>query len=156
MIADTLAQSGRYLTLSPHFAAAFEFLRHLPADQATGRVDLDGDHCFALVQTYTTKPLAEAKFEAHKKYIDIQYIQAGQETLLWAPLSTLAETTQPYREDNDIAFFGTPARVVPVHLLAGDFVIFFPQDGHAPGVASAGPTEVRKVVIKIRATAVTA
>ena len=74
----------------------------------------------------------------------------------WAPLSTLAETTQPYREDNDIAFFGTPARVVPVHLLAGDFVIFFPQDGHAPGVASAGPTEVRKVVIKIRATAVTA
>lgn len=151
MITDTLAQSQRYLSLSPRFAAAFEFLKSMPADQPLGRFDIDGDDCFALVQTYTTKPIAEGKFEAHRKYIDIQFIQAGHETILWTPLSTLTKTTEPYTAVKDIAFFATPAHVVPIQLRAGDFTIFFPEDGHAPGLEYNGSAEVRKTVIKIRA-----
>ena len=151
MIADTLSQSHRYTALSPRFAAAFEFLQRLPADQPLGRHDLDGDNCFALVQTYATKPLAEAKFESHRKYIDIQFIQTGSETLLWSPLAALTKITEPYDAEKDIAFYATPPQVTPINLRAGEFTIFFPEDGHAPGLAYNSLAEVRKVVIKIRA-----
>jgi len=151
MIADTLCQIHRYQALSPRFPAAFEFLKKLPADIALGRHEIEGDNCFALVQAYTTKPLAQAKFEAHKKYTDIQFIQAGRETLLWSPLAALTQVTQPYAEEKDVAFFAMPPQVTPVNLRAGEFTIFFPEDGHAPGIECAGMTEVRKIVIKVRA-----
>ncbi len=151
MIVDALTQCGRYTALSPRFAAAFDFLKQLPADKVSGRYSIDGDDCFALVQSYNTKPISEGKFEAHRKYIDIQFIQAGRETILWTPLAQLTKTTEPYAAEKDIAFFATPAHVTPIQLHAGEFTIFFPEDGHAPGLEYAGSTEVRKTVIKIRA-----
>jgi YhcH/YjgK/YiaL family protein len=150
MIADTLAERRRYSSLSPRFAAAFDFLEQLPGDVALGRHDLDGDNCFALVQTYTTKPLAQAKFEAHQQYIDIQFIQSGTETLLWTPLSALTVTTQPYAAEKDVAFFATPSQFTPLILRAGEFAIFYPTDGHAPCLECGTANEVRKVVIKVR------
>jgi YhcH/YjgK/YiaL family protein len=150
MIVDALTQCSRYTTLSPRFAAAFEFLRTLPADKPLGRYELDGDNCFALVQGYATKPAAQATFESHERYIDIQFIQSGQETLLWAPRAAL-KITQPYNAEKDVAFYALPLRTTPLNLCAGEFAIFFPEDGHAPGLESGSRTEVRKVVIKVRA-----
>jgi YhcH/YjgK/YiaL family protein len=151
MITDTLAQHRRYHSLSPRFAAAFQFLETLPPDAALGRHEIDGDNCFALVQAYSTRPLTQAKFEAHRKYIDIQFIQSGREAMLWSPLAALTETTTPYAEERDVAFFATPAHFITTNLQAGEFVIFFPTDGHAPCLEFQGLTEVRKAVIKVRA-----
>jgi YhcH/YjgK/YiaL family protein len=151
MITDTLAQHRRYTGLSPRFAAAFEFLQKFSARQPDGRHDLDGDNCFALVQSYTTRPLAEAKFEAHRQYVDIQFIQAGRESILWSPLAALTQVTEPYVAERDIAFFANPPHWTSVKLHAGQFTIFFPADGHAPGIECDGATEVRKIVIKVRA-----
>jgi len=150
MIADTLAQCRRYTALSLRFTAAFQFLQQLPADKPTGRYPLDGDDCFALVQSYATKPLAEAMFEAHRKYIDIQFIQDGREAILWSPLDALTETLQPYDAQKDIAFYGIPAQVTSINLRAGEFAVFFPDDGHAPGLEYNAPGDVRKIVVKIR------
>jgi len=150
MIADTFEQRRRYTSLSPRFATAFEFLENLPAGQPDGRYDIDGDNCFALVQTHTTRLAAQAMFEAHRRYIDIQFIQAGRETIFWSPLAALTQVTQPYVAEKDITFFAHPPHRTPIHLHAGQFTIFFPEDGHAPGIECAGPAEVRKVVIKIR------
>ena len=150
MVTDTLAQCCRYTGLSPRFAAAFEFLEQLPASQPAGRHDLDGDHCFALVQSYTTRPLAAAKFEAHRQYVDIQFVRSGRETILWSPLATLTQVTGPYVAERDIAFFANPPHWTPLRLHGGQFAIFFPADGHAPGIECDGATEVRKVVIKVR------
>ena len=149
MIADTLEQRRRYTGLSPRFAAAFEFLEKLPASQPDGRQDIDGDNCFALVQSYTTRPQAQGTFEAHQRYSDIQFILSGVETMLWAPLATL-QVTQPYRAEKDIALYAMPAQTTPLNLRAGEFAIFFPEDGHAPGLECGGPSAVRKVVIKVR------
>lgn len=150
MISDTLDQRRRYTSLSPRFAAAFEFLEKLPASQPLGRYDLDGDNCFALVQSYTTKPHDQAKFETHRQYIDIQFMQAGCETMLWTPLAALAQVTQPYLPERDVIFYATPPQMTPITLGTGQFVIFFPTDGHAGGLENGGPAEVRKVVIKVR------
>jgi biofilm protein TabA len=149
MITDLLEQTPRYRDLSPRFAAAFEFLRTAPGDLPTGRHDIDGDHCFALVQAYRTRPLAQARFEAHRRYADIQFIQSGAETILWAPLSTLTHEIEPHAAERDIAFFANPPHWTPIRLVAGYFSIFFPQDGHAPCLDIDGPGEVRKIVIKV-------
>jgi len=150
MIADTLDQRHRYTGLALRFAAAFEFLEKLPASQPAGRYDIDGNNCYALVQGYTTRPLAQAMFEAHRQYSDIQFLQAGRETLLWAPLAALTQVTQPYAAEKDIAFFANPPHWTPINLYAGQFAVFFPEDGHAPGLECSGQAEVRKVVIKVR------
>jgi biofilm protein TabA len=151
MITDMLAQYHRYTSLSPRFAAAFKFLETLPTGQPDGRCDIDGDNCFALVQTYPSKPAAEAKFESHRQYIDIQFIQAGRESILWAPLAMLTQVTEPFTDGRDIAFYANPPHWTPINLTAGCFTIFFPEDGHAPGITCNGSGEVRKVVIKVRA-----
>ena len=93
MIFDTLENSTRYESLNSRFAMAFAYLRTVDGTQKLGRHDLDGDACFALVQTYETKPHEGAKFEAHRKYIDVQFIHRGRETILWAPLSSMKEET---------------------------------------------------------------
>jgi YhcH/YjgK/YiaL family protein len=151
MISDTLEQCRRYASLSLRFAAAFEFLEKLPVNKPAGRYDLDGDNCYALVQAYTTKPLDQAKFETHRQYIDIQFIQTGRETMLWSPLAALTQVTQPYLAERDVIFYATPPQMTPINLGEGQFVIFFPTDGHAGGLECGGPSEVRKVVIKVRA-----
>ena len=52
MVLDTLPNAARYESLNSRFAKAFAFLRTVDGTQELGRHDLDGDHCFALVQTY--------------------------------------------------------------------------------------------------------
>jgi len=153
MITDTLSQCARYFSLSPRFAAAFEFLKNIPADKPAGRYELDGDNCFALVQSYNTKPFEKATFESHQRYIDIQFIQSGIETMLWAPISTL-KITQPYVAEKDVMFYATPrtpSQMTAINVHPGEFTVFFPEDGHAPGIECGSSCELHKVVIKVKA-----
>ena len=150
MILDTLDQWPRYATLSPRLPAAFRFLETLPADLPDGRHPLDGDNVFALVQTYQTKTPGAVVFEAHRTYLDIQFLQRGAETILWAPLTTCGTVTEPYRPETDAAFFAPTPHHIALALQAGQFAMFFPTDAHAPGLVLDQPATVRKIVIKVR------
>src|SRR2546423_457006 len=77
---------------------ALEYLCRFEAHLKPGRYDLDGERVYALVQQYTTKPVEQSQFEAHRRYIDVQYVHAGRETILWAPIATLGTVTMPYDE----------------------------------------------------------
>jgi biofilm protein TabA len=149
MVLDTLPNAARYETLNSRFAKAFAYLRTVDGTQELGRHDLDGDHCFALVQTYETKPLEKAKFEAHRKYIDIQFIQSGRETILWAPLDTMKEEMMAYSDEKDAALWKLTADTTPVHVSAGHFAILWPEDAHAPCIERERPEQIFKVVIKV-------
>lgn len=149
MIQDTLDNSARYEALNSRFAKAFAFLRTVNGTKALGRHDLDGDHCFALVQTYETKPLEMAKFEAHRKYIDVQFIYSGRETILWAPLAEMKEETLAYSEEKEAALWKLVPDVTELHMSAGQFAILFPQDAHAPCVEWGKCEPVFKVVVKV-------
>ncbi len=149
MIQDTLDQSARYELLSPRFAQAFAFLRTVDGTQALGRHEIAGDDVFALVQQYTTKPQSSALFEVHRKYIDVQFLYSGRETILWAPLATMTEETMAYDPSKEAALFKLVPDVTALHLSAGHFAILYPQDAHAPCVEWELPTEVFKVVVKV-------
>ena len=87
---------------------------------------------------------SEARLEAHRKYIDIQYVIAGVEEMGWNARIRCQQPHGQYDAEKDIEFFAdTPNSYVTVH--PGEFVIFFPDDAHAPLI---GRGEVHKVVIK--------
>ncbi len=150
MILDCLPQWRRYATTLPGLAKAFEYLQTLDAGCPNGRYELDGDRMYCLVQRYRTKPREQAAFEAHRKYVDVQFMLAGRETILWAPLAALTTVTQPYDSSRDIGFFAPVTGVTPVQLGVQQFAILFPEDGHAPGVEADGAVEVVKAVVKVR------
>ncbi|MCF3650483.1 YhcH/YjgK/YiaL family protein [Synoicihabitans lomoniglobus] len=151
MILDSLAHWGQYRWLSPHFPSAFAFLETITADAAVGRHEIAGDDVFAFVQQHETKLVETCRFEAHRQYLDIQYILRGREIMHWAPLPTLTEVTMPFDADKDAALYARSIPGVPVPVLAGQFTIFFPGDGHIPSCAwDDVPAEVLKVVVKVR------
>jgi len=148
MIIDRLENAEQYYDMHPAFAQAFAFLSRsdlaqLPAE----RHDIDGDDLFCSISNGPGRPRSEANLEAHRKYIDIQYVIAGREEYGWKPTSDCRVVHTPYDADKDIGFFKDPPQTwteVPV----GSFVIFFPEDAHAPLV---GEGQIHKAVLKIAA-----
>ncbi|MGD0551609.1 MAG: YhcH/YjgK/YiaL family protein [Sedimentisphaerales bacterium] len=150
MILDRIDNTRLYIGLHAGFAKAFEILTDKTlAKKEDGKYAVDGEKIYYTLQRYTTKLLSEGKLEAHRKYIDIQFLLEGQELLGYAPLKglTIAEVYNPQK---DIAFFNTPKEITKVKLEPGLFCILFPDDAHLSCLQLAGPTEVRKVVIKIQ------
>ena len=148
MVTDTLENAKRYYGLGERIATALKYLqKHDGTQLPLGKTPIEGDLIFALVQDNTTKPRAEGMWEAHRKYIDVQFVAAGIEQMGWAPVAGLTEK-KPYDAEADYALFDGPGNLVTVP--AGSFTIFFPGDGHIPGVAlNDQPSAVRKIVIKV-------
>lgn len=149
MILDALPLWHRYAALHPGFARAFAFLEGVTPATADGRHEIDGDAVYALVQRYQTRPAAGMQMEAHRRYIDIQFIVRGREVINWAPLATLSEVTLPYDATKDAGLFAAVTHMVPVRLATGQFAILFPDDAHAPCCAWDAPEDVVKVVVKV-------
>jgi len=150
MILDQLAHSRQYTALSPRFQAAFAFLDKFDGTAAPGKYEIDGTNLYALVQKYTTKPAAGRQYEAHLKYIDIQYVHSGRETILWAPLPALKQPAIPYDEKSEAAMYNLIPEGFDINLSAGLFTILFPGDGHVPATVWGSPSEVSKVVVKVK------
>jgi biofilm protein TabA len=149
MILDTLPLWRCYAAVNPRLARGFEFLQKLPADPAIGRHEIDGDAVYALVQRYQTRPVEQMQFEAHRRYIDIQYLASGREVIQWAALESLGDATKPYDAVTDAALFALTPDMLPVQMRAGQFAILFPDDAHAPCCAWGDPADVLKVVVKV-------
>jgi YhcH/YjgK/YiaL family protein len=150
MILDRLEHAWMYRPLSVEIARALDYLQQTNlAELADGRYELDGDRLFAIVQRYRPKPLTEAMWEAHRRYIDVQYVVTGCERMGCTFLRDDLPVRQPYDAQKDIIFFDTQGDFVTVP--AGSFTIFAPHDIHAPSlVANAGDpqAQVCKVVMK--------
>lgn len=150
MILAPLRDSTRCAVLGAGFALAFEYLRGFEAGTVTdGEHPIRSDEVFARVQTYETSPATGRRFEAHRRYADVQFVAAGSERILYAPTGALSLDV-PYDAAPDVAFFADPSTSSSLLLRVGDFAIFFPEDAHKPGCMAGGRHAVRKVVVKVR------
>jgi YhcH/YjgK/YiaL family protein len=147
MIVDQLDNWPRYSWPNLAFAQAFEALAALRPDVPAGKTALSGDDVFFMVQDYETKPAAEF-FEAHRLYADIQILLEGRERILWTPAPEGLTVTTPYEPDAE--FYAPTPEAASLVLEPGRFAVFFPWDGHAPGLAASDPAPVRKAVAKVR------
>lgn len=152
MIFDNLKNIDFYKSLGvgDRYAKAIDWLKTQDLDNLeVGKYEIDGSDVYALVQSYETIPKANAVFEAHEKYSDIQFIISGCELMSYAPIEVLVPTG-PYNPEKDIIKYDDSVEGVEIPVTAGEFAIFFPWDGHQPKAAVEEPEAVRKIVIKIR------
>ena len=132
--------------------AGLEFLER--ADLAAlpdGRHAIRGDEVYALVMRAPSKSPADARFESHRDYIDIQYLLSGDETMGVLPIEELTGAT-PYDSSKDIVFYATPSKYPVLRLPPGHFAVFFPPDGHQPMCHGGAPGQLHKAVVKVRVT----
>lgn len=150
MILDRLTNADLYRGFHSRIAAALDWLRSTDlARLPLGKADIDGERVFALVQEYIPKAMELGKFEAHRRYWDVQYVSSGEERIGWASLDSMT-LFESYCAERDVAFFTGSGSFLRV--FAGSFAIFGPHDVHMPGIAPehqnpAAP--VRKVVVKV-------
>lgn len=144
MVLDRLCESKRYENLHPRFAEAFEFLRNA-ADKPCGRYEL-GDNMFVNISDVATHEPGTGMFEAHRRYIDIQYLFDGHSAFVWAhtPELTVKKT---YDEAADIEFLEGPGAAIPVR--GGDFYILYPSDAHEPHQTHGAADSYRVAVVKV-------
>lgn len=147
MILDSLQNSSAVESLHPNFKKAFEYIRNNDLSKVeAGKIVLEGDDLFITVADIKGKEHTAARIEAHREYIDIQIPLNGVETMGYLPLSSCNSVETPFNEEKDIIFFhDKPSTFVDV--TPGQFVIFFPEDGHAPGI---GEGAIRKLIVKVK------
>ena len=150
MIFDNIRNCKLYYGANEKFEKAFEFIKKATDENyPVGKYELDGDSLYAMVQEYTTKPKSEAKYEAHEKYIDIQYMLSGIEEIAVFDIGG-AEIEDEYNPEYDAAFYKAKEKMTVSVLEAGDFGIFYPNDIHRPGISYKENLPVRKIVVKVR------
>lgn len=149
MVYDKIDNIDIYKGLSSDIYEALKFLQHLAPDVETGVYELS-PRVKAIVSEYETKEVNEYGYEAHKEYIDVQYLISGCEKICSLPLEYLQET-KAYNKEVDAAFY-VENEVKPQQMLLGNgyFAIMFPQDGHMPQLCVSEPLKVKKVVVKVK------
>lgn len=147
MIFDTLENIKNYKGLGRVYTA-LKFLAETDFSQMElGRYELQGDDIYYMVQSYDTDP-AKTVVEAHKKYIDIQFMVEGEELIGVAPITTEKNETQAIPE-NDVWFY--ECKTEAITLIEGSFMVLYPNDLHCPGVATNNKAMTcRKVVVKVK------
>lgn len=149
MIVDSLMNAKTYYGISDSIKKALEYLKaHDLRSIEPGKYEIDGDALFINVGSeYSPKSAEEGIWEAHRDYIDVQYVIEGCEYMGYANIDTLS-VVQEYSKDTDTVLFeGKGDRIL---VTEGDFIVFFPQDGHMPGIRAHVNQKSRKAVIKVR------
>lgn len=86
------------------------------------------------------------KFECHDLNIDIQICVNGLETIGWKPREKCNIPNGDYNTEKDVRFFSDEPDMF-FQLTNNQFVIFYPEDVHAPMIGE-GP--IKKLVFKVK------
>ncbi|HNW57309.1 MAG TPA: YhcH/YjgK/YiaL family protein [Bacteroidales bacterium] len=113
------------------------------------KYELEGANLSVIVSEYLSKDVDSARFEAHKNYIDLQYVISGSELMGVAPLSETKEITKPYDPAKDVEFM-TVNKCDDIKATPEKFFILFPSDIHRPGLKDGENAPIKKLVGKIK------
>ncbi len=147
MILDHMKNLDNYRDLTGPLMRALEYIRDADFSKMEDMTyEVEGRDLFFFIQAYETKENNETP-EAHRKYIDIQYMISGTEVMGVGQLDTMTEEVEA-KPQNDIWFYRGPMDLITVS--EGMFAVFFPNDAHAPCISpTSGANHVRKCVFKV-------
>jgi YhcH/YjgK/YiaL family protein len=148
MIYDSLSNFPKYSSVHRLFPCVAEYINsHNLHDLSIGEHQIS-DGIKAIVDEYQTKEISESAIECHRKYIDIQVIISGKEYMGTCRKEDCVE--KEYSEKDDCQELKGEAALIKFE--QNYFMIFFPEDGHMPGIKYKDTNrKVKKVVFKILA-----
>lgn len=148
MVIDKLENLPMYFSLHPDMEKAYEFLKAFYENPGElRRYDLNDQGLFVNAETYTTKPAEGREAEAHRKYVDLQFVVSGQEQIGIAPLET-ATPAGDFSEERDIGFY-TCKYTQWAQLRSGWFALIWPHEAHLPCTQLGEACTVVKTVAKL-------
>lgn len=143
MVVDYIENIKEYICIHDDFKKGIEFVLTL-FDKPEGKYECE--NFFAMVQTGETKDNKECKFEAHKKYIDVQFMLKGNEILEWNDIKKLKTVTN-YSEEDDVTLYEGEGPQIAIQ--NNMFYILYPWDAHKPCTHKIESTEYKKIVLKL-------
>lgn len=147
MIIGKLEECEKVESLHPDFKEVFHYIRsHGLSKLSPRRISLKEGEMWIDTAAPELRESSGADLELHREYIDIQVVLEGEETYGWEAAGDLKAERIPYDAGRDIAFYKDRPRFY-FTLRPGEFVIFFPEDAHAPCI---GRGQIKKLVAKIR------
>ncbi|HOQ81990.1 MAG TPA: YhcH/YjgK/YiaL family protein [bacterium] len=147
MIIDKLENFKIYRGINKKFLSAFDFIMNCKKIQINdGKYEIEGNKVFALVQMYYTQPSDKLVWEAHRKYIDFQYVLKGTENIGYSHISDMQPISGYIDADDYMLFSGEGSYL---KLKEDFFAIFFPDDCHKVRIIEDGISKVKKIVVKI-------
>jgi len=146
MIKDDIRRAETYYNISANIKKGFEWLKNSDLkSMPDGRYNIT-DKIYANVQTYMTKD--DAPYEAHRDYIDIQYMISGEELSGVTDYSNCT-TVEEYNKEKDIEFLKNNVKEEFFKIKEGKFFVFFPHDAHKPAIKISESKNVKKVIVKV-------
>ena len=133
----------KYASVLPGIEEAFDAVNAL-TDYEAKTYPLSNDNRF-VVAVGTTK--APDVAEAHRKYMDIQYIVKGKEVMGWADLDD-CKIVGEFNEEKDIGKYEGNFEYITIN--EGICYVAFPEDAHMPGRHLDVPNDFVKVVVKLK------
>jgi YhcH/YjgK/YiaL family protein len=148
MIIDSLENAGKYTSIHPLFAEAFEYIKTLDLKHAEiGKTDLsDGLKIIVAEKVGMKQEESVAKFECHNQNIDIQLCISGKEQMGWKPRQSCSSPKGEYNAEKDVLFYNDAPDMF-FELTDNQFAIFFPEDVHAPMI---GDEVIKKLIVKVK------
>lgn len=153
MIYDGLSAIGLYRGLSRGLDVLIDWLaEHDPADLPVGTTQIDGARVYANVMNASTRRYEDARFETHRKYMDVQIDLEGAECFKTTPGTVVpagefdVEGDKGYchaAPDNTDLLDGTLER--------GHFAVFMIGEPHMPNLVVPGEEvgPLKKICFKV-------
>ena len=133
----------KYAAMLPGIEEAFEAVNALTVYEDKANYPLsDGNRFFLAVQGTKAPDVAEA----HRKYLDIQYIVKGQEVMGWAPLDACPPAGE-FNVEGDCGMYSGDFQFITI--TEGNCYVAFPEDAHMPGRHLEVPNDFVKIVVKL-------
>ncbi len=146
MIIDSITNAQMYAAVGGRIRQGLEYLQRTNlAALEPGRYEIDGANVYVLVSEYVTKELADGRWEAHQRYLDLQCLVRGTERVGHAFIDRMRAGA--YDAQKDVMWLAGDGDFAT--LQPGTFMLLGPQDAHMPGIAAGRPGPVKKVVVKI-------
>lgn len=152
MILGHIAQPNTYQYLPAVIRQCVTFLTETDMEAlSVGRHDIDGDNIFVNVMEFTTQPADEKLAEAHKEYIDIQFLISGEEQIGFSLACANNPIAKEYDKEADFYLLEEVKTESQVVLLPKMFAIFLTEQPHKPGciVSGAASVPIKKAVVKV-------
>ena len=134
----------KYASLLPGIDEAFDAVNALTEYEDKKVCQLSGGNRFFVAVQGTKAPDVA---EAHRNYLDIQYIVKGKEVVGWASLDD-CKLIGEFSEEKDIGMYEGPFQFLTVN--EGICYGAFPEDVHMPGRHLDVPNDFTKIVVKLR------